>query len=156
MEAIVAVGAKLGEDNVIGDLYFPPVDIKFDWEKEMIAAEREANKDRYPVDCQWKYQSGFTLDYHAIGIGEATAVTGMARTGHVCHGGVWITNPVKSGGKKLTLGDDYVITHAYGTKYRMLFPAHAPFYTTSLVPDPHYQEPGNMQTGEAVTPIFGS
>lgn len=23
----------------------------------------------------------------------------------------------------------------------------------AVVPDPHYQEPGNMQTGEAVTPI---
>ncbi|VFR13433.1 hypothetical protein SPFM14_00098 [Salmonella phage SPFM14] len=153
MEAIVAVGAKLGEAISIGDLYFPPVDIKFDWENWRGAAEREANKDRYPVDCQWDNVSGFTLDYHAIGIGEATAEMIMARTGHVCHGGVWITNPKYQGGKKLTLGDDYVITHAYVTGYRMLFPAHAPFYTTSLVVKSHYQEPGNMQTGEAVTPI---
>ncbi|VFR11742.1 hypothetical protein SPFM8_00110 [Salmonella phage SPFM8] len=150
MEAIVAVGANCQWDNVIGDLYFPPVDIKFEATAEMIAAEREANKDRYPVDTNPKYQSGFTLDYHAIGIGDHAYVTGMARTGHVCHGGVWISLVVKSGGKKLTLGDDYVITTPIGTKYRMLFPAHAPFYTTAVVPDPHYQEPGNMQTGEAV------
>ncbi|VFR13140.1 hypothetical protein SPFM12_00110 [Salmonella phage SPFM12] len=144
MEAIDRYPVDCQWDNVIGDLYFPPAIGIGEATAEMIAAEREANNHGGVWITNPKYQSGFTLDYHDDYVITHAYVTGMARTGHVCAPFYTTSLVVKSGGKKLTLGQTGEAVTPIGTKYRMLFPAQEKECKMAVVPDPHYQEPGNI------------